>query len=89
MKEVQEVIPITQAKRDFLDIMRKVEEMDETIAITKNGVPVGVIMTIDRFEGFLETIDILSDEDTMMSLKRAKKEFKFRKTFTHEEVWAK
>lgn len=87
MKEVQEIIPITQAKRDFLDIMRKVEEMDETIAITKNGVPVGVIMAIERFEGLLETIDILSDEETMKSLKRAKKEFKSRETFTHEEVW--
>lgn len=87
MREVQEVIPITQAKRDFLDVMRKVEELDETIAITKKGVPVGVLINIERYEGLLETIDILSDEETMRSLKRTQKEVKKGKFFTHEEVW--
>ncbi len=88
MREVQEVFPITQAKRDFLDIMRKVEELDETIAITKKGVPVGVLMNMDRYEALLETIDILSDKETMKAIKRAKKELKEGKFFTHEEVWA-
>ena len=87
MREVQEVIPITQAKRDFLDIMRKVEEMDETIAITKNGVPVGILINIERFEGLLETIDILSDKETMNALRRAQKQRKQGKFYTHEEVW--
>jgi len=89
MREAQEVIPITQVKRDFLDIMRKVDELDETVAITKNGVPVGVLMNIDRYEGLLETIDILSDEATMKALKRSQKEAREGKLFTHEEVWGK
>jgi len=87
MREAQEVIPITQVKRDFLDIMRKVDELDETVAITKNGVPVGVLINIDRYEGLLETIDILSDEATMKALKRSQKEASGGKLFTHEEVW--
>lgn len=87
MREVQEVIPITQVKRDFLDIMRKVEELDETVAIPKKGVPVGVLINIKRYEGLLETIDILSDEDTMKALKRAQKEAEEGKFFTHKEVW--
>ena len=89
MREVQEVIPITQVKRDFLDIMRKVEELDETVAITKKGVPVGVLINIERYEGLLETIDILSDENTMKALKRAQKEAEEVKFFSHEEVWGK
>ncbi|MEK7850592.1 MAG: type II toxin-antitoxin system Phd/YefM family antitoxin [Deltaproteobacteria bacterium] len=89
MREVQGVVPITQAKRDFLDIMRKVEELDETVAITKKGVPVGVLINMDRYEALLETIDILSDEETMKVLRRSRKEFKEGKVFTHEEVWGK
>ena len=89
MREVQEVIPITLAKRNFLDIMRRIEEMDETIAVTKNGIPVGIIMNIERFEGLLETIDILSDEETMKALKRAQRQQKQGKFYTHEEVWGK
>lgn len=87
MREVQEVFPITQVKRDFLDIMRKVDELDETVAITKNGIPVGVLMNMDRYEGLLETIDILSDEATMKVLRRAQEEASGGKLFTHEEVW--
>lgn len=87
MKEVQEIIPITQVKRDFLDIMRRVEELDETVAITKNGVPVGILINIERFEGLLETIDILSDEETMKALRRAQKQRKQGKLYTHEDVW--
>lgn len=87
MREVQEVFPITQVKRDFLDIMRKVDELDETVAITKNGVPIGVLMNVDRYEGLLETIDILSDEATMKALRRSQKEAAEGKLFTHEEVW--
>ena len=87
MREAQEVIPITQVKRDFLDIMRKVDELDETVAITKNGVPVGVLMNIDRYEVLLETIDILSDEATMKALKHSQKEAREGRLFTHEEVW--
>ncbi len=87
MREVQEVIPITKAKRDFLDIIRKVEELDETVAITKNGVPVGILLNIERYEGLLETIDILSDEETMKALRRAQRQRKQGKFYTHEEVW--
>ncbi|MBI3754451.1 MAG: type II toxin-antitoxin system Phd/YefM family antitoxin [Deltaproteobacteria bacterium] len=87
MREVQEVIPITKAKRDFLDIIRKVEDLDETVAITKNGIPVGILLNIERYEGLLETIDILSDEETMKALRRAQKQRKQGKFYTHEEVW--
>ncbi|MCL4558497.1 MAG: type II toxin-antitoxin system Phd/YefM family antitoxin [Deltaproteobacteria bacterium] len=89
MREIQKVIPITKAKSGFLDIMRKVEDADETVAITKNGVPIGVIMNMEQFEGILETIDILSDAETMRLLERSRKEFKSGKTVSHEQTWKK
>ena len=89
MREIQKVIPITKAKSGFLDIMRKVEEADETVAITKNGVPIGIIMNMEQYEGILETIDILSDAETMRLLERSRKEFKFGKTVSHEQAWKK
>lgn len=87
MREINEVLPITQVKRDFLEVMRKVETLDETVAITKKGVPVGILMNIGRYEGLLETLDILSDEETMKALRRAQQQKKEGKFYTHEEVW--
>ncbi len=74
MKEIDSFIPITKVKNKLLDIIRTVESNDDVIAITKNGVPTAVILSIERFEGILETIDILTDEKAMRSLRKSIKE---------------
>ncbi len=74
MKEIDSFIPITEVKNKLLDIIRTVESNDDVIAITKNGVPTAVILSIERFEGILETIDILTDEKAMRSLRKSIKE---------------
>jgi hypothetical protein len=38
MLTIQEYIPITKAKSALLDIIRKIESSDNTVAITKKGV---------------------------------------------------
>ncbi|MBI3351859.1 MAG: type II toxin-antitoxin system Phd/YefM family antitoxin [Nitrospirae bacterium] len=87
MKEVQEFIPITKAKNELLELIRRVEAQDETVAITKKGVPSVVMMSRTKFEGLLETIDILSDEATMTSLKKGIKEIKEGKWAELEEAF--
>jgi len=74
LKEIDSFIPITKVKNKLLDIIRTVESNDDVIAITKNGVPTAVILSIERFEGILETIDILTDEKAMRSLRKSIKE---------------
>ncbi|MEW6594506.1 MAG: type II toxin-antitoxin system Phd/YefM family antitoxin [Thermodesulfobacteriota bacterium] len=64
-------IPITRAKNKLLDLIRSVHDKDDTIAITKNGVPEAVVMSMARFEGLMETIEILSDPETMTILRKS------------------
>jgi PHD/YefM family antitoxin component YafN of YafNO toxin-antitoxin module len=47
------------------------EQEESMVAVRKNGVPTAVILSIERFAGLLETLDILTDEETMKSLRRA------------------
>jgi len=86
MKDIHDFIPITKAKNELLDLIRRVENQDDTIAITKNGLPSAVIMSMKKFEGLLETLDILSDESTMRSLRKAVQESKAGKWLSLEEV---
>ncbi|MCP4626008.1 MAG: type II toxin-antitoxin system Phd/YefM family antitoxin [bacterium] len=51
---IQDYIPITKAKAAFLDIIRKIEGSEDAIAITKNGVPEAVLLSMAKFEGLLE-----------------------------------
>lgn len=87
MKELDKILPVTQVKRHFLDILKSIEEDDSTFAVTRNGEAVGIIMTPGRYESLLETIEILSDKKIMGKLESSAKDFKAGQVYTHEEVW--
>ncbi|MEE8076291.1 MAG: type II toxin-antitoxin system Phd/YefM family antitoxin [Candidatus Binatia bacterium] len=89
MKEVDRFIPITEAKNRLLDLVRDLQAKDDIVAITKNGVPAAVLLSVERFEGLLETIDILSDEKAMTSLRRSLREARAGRWVSHEEVFGK
>ena len=65
MKDISTYVPITKAKSELLDIIRRLENVEDAVAVTKNGVPTAVILSMEKYEGLLETLDILSDEKTM------------------------
>jgi prevent-host-death family protein len=46
MLTIQDYIPVTKAKITFLDIIRKIEGSNDAIAITKNGVPEAVLLSM-------------------------------------------
>jgi antitoxin YefM len=89
MKEVDRFIPITEAKNQLLDLVRDLQAEDDIVAITKNGVPAAVLLSVERFEGLLETIDILSDERAMKSLRRSLREARAGRWLRHDEVFGK
>ena len=71
MQPIQQYIPVTKAKSILLDLVRNITASDDAIAITKNGVPEAVLISMNKFEGLLETLDILSDEKSMASIRKS------------------
>lgn len=88
MESAQKIIPVTQVKKELLEIIKEIVAEDFTVAVTKNGVPVSVLMSAARYEGLLETIEILADRNIVKALVRASKEFQAGKALTHEAAWA-
>jgi antitoxin YefM len=88
MLTIQDYIPITRAKTTLLDIIRKIEGSDDAIAITKNGVPEAVLLSMSRFEGLMETMDILSDEKAMKSIRKSIREARDGKWLDFDEVFS-
>ena len=87
MDELQKILPVTNVKRELLDILKSMEEEYSTITMTRNGEPVGVMMTPDRYEALLETIEILGDNKILQTLRTSQKDFKSGRVYTHDEVW--
>ena len=74
MQTIKEYIPVTKAKANLLDLVRKIKDSDDTIAITKNGMPEVVLISMNKYQGLLETMDILSDEKAMKSIRKSIRE---------------
>ena len=89
MLTIQNYISVTQAKSKLLDIIRKIESSDDTVAITKNGVPEAVLLSMNKFEGLVETLEILSDEKAMKSIRKSIKEARKDKWLDLDEVFSK
>ena len=87
MNDISRYIPITKAKADLLELIRQVENVDESVAITKNGVPTAVILSMEKYAGLLETLDILSDAETMKSLRTSIRQARKGKWLRHDEVF--
>jgi antitoxin YefM len=87
MNEISRFVPITKAKNDLLELIRRVEDIDESVAVTKNGVPTAVILSMEKYAGLLETLDILSDEATVKSLRISMRQARKGKWVRHDEVF--
>ena len=61
MEKIDDYIPVTKAKNQILNIIRDIDARDNTVAITKNGLPHAVLMSIDHYNALQETIEVLSD----------------------------
>ena len=87
MSIIQDSIPITKAKSDLLNLIRKLENTDDVFAITKNGSPEAVLISMRKFKGLLETIDILSDEQAMKIIRKSIREASRGKWVGFDEVF--
>jgi len=89
MKDISAYIPVTKAKSELLDIIRRLETVDDTVAVTKNGVPAAVILSMEKYQGLLETLDILSDPKTIKSLRTSIRQAGRGKWLKYDEVFGR
>jgi antitoxin YefM len=87
MKDISTYIPISKAKSELLEIIRRLENVEDAVAVTKNGVPAAVILSMEKYRGLLETLDILSDEKTMKSLRTSLRQARKGKWVKYDEVF--
>lgn len=71
MQQVDTYISVTEAKNRLLDLVRQMARKDEVVAITRDGVPAAVLLSVIRFQELMETLEILSDSKTTASLRRS------------------
>jgi prevent-host-death family protein len=79
-------IPLAEAKKNLSSLIKDVEEKYDRFTITKNGIDKAVILSTEEFEGFMETLDILSDKEEREAIARAKEQVKTGRTISLSAV---
>lgn len=73
----------------LMDLMKRMKQKKETVAITRDGVPSAVLLSMDQFEGLIETIEILSDQKSMCALCRSVKQAERDQWVSHRAVFGR
>jgi antitoxin YefM len=82
-------ISVRSLRSNLAGVLDKVSKYSDRYIILKRGEPRTVIMSIDDYEGWLETLEIMSSKEAMASIKAAKKELKAGKGLSFEDVFGK
>ena len=67
-------LPMTEARHELTLLPEKLSETHETVTVTRRGKPVLAILPWEEYEALVETLEVLSDERLMTTLRRGLKE---------------
>ena len=78
--QIDSYIPVTKAKTKLLKMIRNFDNREDTVAITKNGIPKAVIMSMDQYQSICETMEIMTNKDIMLQIMSSIKDIQANKT---------
>ncbi len=84
MKKI--TLTATEFRKNLFKMLEKIDKESVTITLTFHGKPKWTILSTDEYEGLLETIDILSDEELMKDIREAEQNQKKGRGIPFEEV---
>lgn len=80
-------ISITNARKNLTSLIDKVSGSQEKIIITKNGRPKAILMGVDEFEGWRETLEIMGDKELMKQIRRGEEDINKGRVAPLDEVF--
>ncbi len=65
-----EMIALSKAERRLLELAREVDEGGKRFLLVRDGVPVSVLMSVEEYEAWIETLEVLEDRRALASIRR-------------------
>lgn len=73
---VMDTLPLATVKAQLSSLVDQVEDTHQRVVITRNGKPAAMLISLDDIEGLEETLEILSDKETMKRIKQSEADIK-------------
>lgn len=72
----EKTISASELRANLPKVLKLISKPGQSIIITLRGKPEAIIMGIEEYEGWLETMDIMADKELMKSLSKSLNEIK-------------
>ena len=69
-----DTLSLAAVKDRFSEIVDRVNKQHDRVIVTRNGVPVVVVVSVEELESLEETLEILSDRDTIAALRESEQQ---------------
>jgi len=79
-------ITTTEAKKRLLELIRDTDTSFERYLITRNGEPKAILMSVDDYEGWIETLELMNDPEAIGQIRKARKELDAGKGVSFESI---
>ena len=89
VRKMMKNISVRKLRTNLAHVLKDVKGHFDRYVISNRGEPEAVLMCVDDYEGWLETLEIISDKKAMTDIRQAKKELAKGEYYTLEEVMGK
>lgn len=81
-------VPLSDAKSKLSGLIDEIESRDQEVVITRHGKAAAVMISLDQFEGWKETLLIRSDPKLMNEIRKGMAQVRrSKKTYNLDEVF--
>ena len=84
--DMKNIISSTEARQNFADVVDKVSNAGARYTLTVNGKAKVVIMNAEEYDSWMETMEIMSDPNTMAAIRQGEKDINEGRYSTLEQV---
>lgn len=79
-------ISATHARQQFFKLLEQAAKPGHNVTVTMEGEPRVVLMSVEEYEGWVETLEIMSDPELMQQIREGIADMKAGRVHTLEEV---
>lgn len=79
-------LPATKVRQSFFTLIEKAERPGASVTITLGGEPKVVMMSLEDFEGWQETLEIMSDKCLMRGVRKSLRDVAKKKFYSEKDV---
>jgi antitoxin YefM len=83
---MSKIVPSREFRTHLAELLDEVADRREHITVTRRGRPAAVLVPVDEYEALEETAAILSDDDTLVAIRRGLHDLAFEDVVTLEQV---